>query len=345
MKKRKGISLFRLLIILIFILAIFSLLSSIFINKKNDALEDKLINQAKKYLNTIQNNFDNYFLSKFTEYLLPVEELNISNDLNGYVKITKDSKYHFEYIKYKGNSLYSEILKNNNITNEDDGLYINEYENNNLYDLKYIFKGENVNNYIKINSTLYRIIGITNSYNLKVIRSDYNTDINFYGLGGNINFLIEDDDLKTVNKLNYSSSKYFSLGMYNVGFIPEDDEVLIDIIKSERKNLSITKKVPNYIGYAGLINVSDVIRVSTNDSCNIKKLGSCRSYLYDLLNDGLVTANSTSCDEKNCIYVVTKEGLKKISDVKMSGNKEVVYIKGSIKYLNGDGSINNPYTY
>lgn len=359
MKKNKGISLFKFLILFILFFIIISTLSNIFDNinlKDEKQAQEKIISKARKYVKNNEELLNEYFEKDLLEFNLPIDILEkedyISTDINGYIKITKNSEYNYEIIKYesKNKSLYSTIIDNNKIITEGDGLYINtNNKENNLYDLKYIFKGNNINNYININSTTYRIIGITDSYNIKAIRSEYNTNINSYGLGGNINFLLEEDDLKTVNNLNYLNneltSKYFTLGIYNVGYVPFDIKSTIDVVKNEKRNMTITEKSPNYAGYAGLINISDLLNSSLNKKCNMQNIRNCNSYLYELLEKGLITSNTTSNNEDYSIYILTKNGLNTTINTNFESNKEVVYIKGSIEYLKGNGSISNPYMY
>ena len=116
-------------------------------------------------------------------------------------------------------------------------------------------------------------------------------------------------------------------------------------MKNEKRNIAVTEVLPQYIGYASFINVSDLLNSSINNSCFMHDITKCDSYLYNLIENGLVTNNTTSFNEENSILKFTKNGLSTTTDFKMDSNKEVVYIKGSLEYINGNGSEPDPYRY
>ena len=354
--EKKGYSLFSILILLIIAGLLFMLIESLISNKIENSKTttlNKIESSAKKYVNDNKEFFDSYFDNNLTYFELPIEVLKDNEYINikkyGYIKITKSEDYEYEYIETKGESLYKTILNNNIIVNSDSGLYINDLNNDDVYDLKYVFKGNDLNNYIKIDSVMYRIIGITNSYTIKAIREEYNTNINSFGVGEDINYLKEEEDLKTVENLEYlknpKTNKYFIEGLHYVGYINPESISLIDVYKDEKNNIEITKDTPIYLGYASLINVSDLLISSINNECMVNNINACDSYIKDLIEDGLVSSNATSTDNNYSIYKLKKDEIETTVDTKFEKHKEVVYIKGTLDKMVGNGSINDPYKY
>lgn len=355
--EKKGYSLFSILLLLLFIGIIFVIIESM-ISKKIEEKETETANNsvelsAKKYVNDNKEFFDSYFESGLSYFELPLEILKekdyVKTKKDGYIKITKLEDYKYEYIKTNSEGLYKKILNNNLIINNEDGLYINELNNEDVYDLKYVFKGENVNNYIEINSINYRIIGLTNSYTIKAIRSEYNTNINSYGLGENVNFLTKKSGLNTIDKLDYlnnsKTNKYFIPGLFFVGYIDPNSLTLIDVYKDEKNNFEITKNSPIYFGYSAFINVSDLLNSSIKKECQVNNINECSSYLKDVIEDGLMTNNSTMINNEYGIYKLEKENITVTTNFKFEKDKEVLYIRGTLDKIKGDGSINNPYKY
>ena len=127
----------------------------------------------------------------------------------GYIKL-KDNSYEFVSLD---NYLIDVIMK-------DETLY-KEINNENMpYDINYIYKGE-PNNYLKYEDKLYRIIGITNSNNLKLISVD-SEEIEEWGNDGNINFFSSNID-EIGNK-----------GIFYVGFVRSETNDISQIIKNEK---------------------------------------------------------------------------------------------------------------
>ena len=135
------------------------------------------------------------------------------------------------------NLLIDKLLENNNLSsnNNNEGM---------PFDINYYYRDE-PNNYIKQNDELYRIIGITNSNYLKVIKID-SEEIDGYGTDGNINYFnSKNDDI--VN------------GIFYVGYVRSETTDLSQIIKNEKRNNNYTKTVPKYYGSYSYSNVSDII--------------------------------------------------------------------------------------
>ena len=149
---------------------------------------------------------------------------------------------------------------------------------------------------------------------------------------------------------------------FNIGNVQILDESGNDSIE---KNIA-GEKMYQWIGNVGLINVSDVLKASTNTACTsatdqLNKLMqetpeiTCDSnYLLDTLPDltGYWTINAFSAesdDDSDYAWGAAREtglaglGCNNASTDNASGARPVVFLKSSIQITRGDGSKSNPY--
>ena len=291
--------------------------------KKNELTIDVIINASKKYVNDNKDYF-NDIIKENIEYRITTKELVDKNyletdkDFIGYIKL-KDNSYEFVSLD---NFLIDVIMK-------DETLY-KEINNENMpYDINYIYKGE-PNNYLKYEDKLYRIIGITNSNNLKLISVD-GEEIEEWGNDGNINFFSSNID-EIGNK-----------GIFYVGFVRSETNDISQIIKNEKRNNNYTVIIPKYYGTYSYVNISDIINAS--DKCNFNKItdinkDNCDSYLLDLLNDSYTV---TTLEDDRVYYI---DDLNNVVSKILESNiniHRVIYINGVTGYSSGDGSIDNPF--
>lgn len=293
--------------------------------QKNTVTEEVLIDASKLY---ISNNNDYYadLLKDDLEIRINTDDLVksklIKNNENfkGYVSI-KDDEY--KYVRV------NEFLIDN-ISNKD-------YESNSnnekdAYDIKYYYRGENPKNYIKYNGKLYRIIGITNSNDLKVISTE-NTTLEKWGLSGDINYLKDEDH---ITEEGYK-------GLFYVGYVRSETKDISSIVKNEKRNNTYTVGNPRYIGTYSYVSISDIVNASAECKYNsITEINNnkCNSYLLSMLNN---TYTSTSLED-NQVYRINEKN--EVVSTKLETNiliKKVQYISGFLEYNSGNGTLENPY--
>ncbi len=176
------------------------------------------------------------------------------------------------------------------VANSGDGLYLDSYEEG-----RYIYRGTNPNNYIKLDDDSFRIIGVENDGSLKVVRANsvgrYNygnssaevtkywgsnktmRDINnnyitqapIYSGGSLVNL---PDNEAAVN-VYLNSTWYNSLSsrlkskivnhIFNNGLVSYNRKTISDVTEQE--------KTYKWEGRIGLIYLSDYFKGSTNESC------------------------------------------------------------------------------
>jgi hypothetical protein len=325
---------------LIILLASISLCLILFIPKLSETKKEEkevkkdspIVVSAKKYINDNKEYFDEFFKEKDMVYRIDLSLLTDKkyyenkNNKKGYINII-DNK-NFNYI-----SLEDDNYLVNNIVKEEKS-YNNE---NSPFDLKYIYVGKDVNNYLKYNDKLYRIIGVTNSNYLKLVDVNVNEKIKSYGLGNNINWFNKQDGDNFSKELDYNSYK----GIFYVGFVRSNIIDKTEIIKNEKRNNEYTIVNPKYYGKYASANISDLIDASDNCSFNslleINK-ENCDSYLFDILNNSYLL--TTSEDQK--VYAINDN--KVINTIELNNIKvhNVIYLDGLSLY-EGTGEESNPY--
>jgi len=176
------------------------------------------------------------------------------------------------------------------------GLYADPYE-----DGRYIYKGENPNNYIRFNNETWRIIAVENGGNLKIVRNS-NTQTRAFD-SSNSNNWTRPADLNT-----YLNGEYYNsltdkdlIQVHNFNIGPHD------FSKPYGPNLQFEKN-KTWNGKVGLISIGDFFKASTNSECtkDVNDIGSgsasstnfkCHvgNYLHKLIT-GNGTNNSWTLD-------------------------------------------------
>ena len=299
---------------------------------ENEINEEVLINASKEYIASNNNYFNEFFKEKDMEYRIDTNILVsnglISNNDNfkGYIKVLNNE---YSYVNVD-NYLIDKII--------DDKNYIASTSNESMpFDLKYVFSGEDPNNYIRIEDKDYRIIGITNSNHLKLVSMDTDSNI-IWGNSNDINYLKTNEKDK---EESYNTSK----GIFYVGYVRSKTKDLESVIKNEKRNNEYTVNQPKYYGYYSYSNISDIISASDNcEYSNILDIDSekCPSYLINMLKN-TYTSNTL---ENNGIYKIDSEG-KVVSGTldESIQAKKVIYVSGLNKYISGNGTNDDPYTF
>ena len=287
-----------------------------------------------------------------------------------------------------------------------DGLYEDQYE-----DGRYIYRGSNPDNYIRFNNELWRIIAKEADGTYKIIRDEilpqnanytpmaydvenhrltenntYCTNPN-WGCGvyaavsgtfqtpnGNYSGTVtEDSSIKEyLNNTYYPTlDETAKIQMQNHAFNIGSVQVLdVSGNDSIEKNIA-GEKMYQWTGSVGLVNVSDLLRASTNIACTSATdeynavmqeapQETCGSYLTTMspINEelggiGYWTINAFSAESgdysDNVWYAAFLQGIGEfggsIATVDYnSGARPVVFLKSSIQVTGGDGTKSNPYT-
>ena len=213
--------------------------------------------------------------------------------------------YKIEHAEPEKITLKDKLTKMDNIVYKDDGLYEKDH--------KYYYKGTDVNNYLFYQGRIYRIISIDNG--IKIINNDILTNLVWQKEIGNyeksiihnwLNKYIDTLDTKDLLETTWCDNK-------------------IDINNYQCNN--------TYKDKIGLLTTEEYL-----------KAGGKNSYLNN--GDFFWTINY---DNDGNAYYINNEGsinnINKTDDTYFSyGIRDVLVLKEDVPYLNGNGSIDSPYT-
>lgn len=219
---------------------------------------------------------------------------------------------------------------------------INRYENLGIQkiDNAYRYNGSNPNNYIKFNNELYRVIGIFDG-KVKIIKSNSIANQAFASDGSN--------NYSTSSLNTYLNGEYLtSLGnnadliensTWYVGGLDDSYKTKVgtEIIKNEigkNKNngVTVTKKV-------GLPYISDYIYAG-DTSIYDKTVANSNNWLY---TSDMWFITRTSSNLVNSYYLKNNGTIDTTSVKTLKNIKPTFYLKGSVKYVSGSGTSNQPY--
>lgn len=201
-------------------------------------------------------------------------------------------------------NLASNIISTSQIVYEGDGLYLN---NGN-----YIYKGENVNNYILINNLLFRIIRINSDRTIEVVLDEY------------------------INEMPYGEFVTFS----ESEIIEYLEEKFLPIFDSDiLANTSICNDV--------ITNVSEITCQDIDNNHSVRILG-ITDFLNSIESEKSYLVNDT---ENFWLYNQSEDSVWHTSTLNITsgdpsdfyGIRPVLTLKNSTALISGDGSSNNPY--
>ena len=201
-------------------------------------------------------------------------------------------------------NLPSKIIDDSNIVESGSGLYL---INNN-----YIYKGEEVDNYILVDNLLFRIIRINTDKTMDLVMDEYvnkvmwNKEITTYDKSS-IKTYLEETILPLVDK------DYLVKTTYCVDKIYELQEVSCDTTDNN--------------SYIRLLGINEYLNSLDNDKSYMSG-----DYIW-LYNAG-----------KNNAWHTTEKYLSNSKPDNLYGVKGVITLKNSVTYLKGNGTKDNPYT-
>lgn len=309
------------------------------ITVKNDGNVDAIIEKVSAQTKNPSSVIDYYILNDdLVNTNLEKTEVNALEEMFFYVAIKYNSSFSGtleEEQKTNGLTLELNFVQKNtyssssdivsmgtqsiNLVTTGDGLYSDPVESE-----RYVYKGEDPDNYIKLGEELYRIVSIEKDGAIKVMKNDFLTSsilfsstkrvseycfapvCNIYGnkysmydsLGNLISSVPSEQEgsLKELPEDNSSLNEYLNNDFYN----SLTEKVKTNIIshfydvgpldKVEGQTLGVDsffEKEYKWKGLIGLISATDYIKASTNDNCNS---------IYDAYS------SPYSCKEGNYLY-------------------------------------------
>lgn len=239
---------------------------------------------------------------------------------------------------YETNLLYKKVLNDNPVTTSSDGLYkMNDY---------YLFRGENLNNYVKFANKNWRIVRINNDNSIRLILVD-----NLDTVTWDNRYNIEKKDSVGKNDFTVSRIKDTLNEYYNNNKIFSDSDKLLILpqtlcIGSRNQNATIndgsiecSKKLENE--YIGLLQLNEYMLASIESTCKNITDNQCRNYNYlaKLNSYWTLTANSKDTYE---VYKIS--GIVNSSYAYTYAQPRlVINISSNTLYNSGTGTQIDPY--
>lgn len=246
--------------------------------------------------------------------------------------------------KYKTKNLHDTIISDNLVTTGN-GLYqIND---------EYVFKGDNINNYISINKVIFRIISINEDGTIRIIEEKKKSE----------NMTPWDDRYNIEKNANYGINNYYQNGLSSrirdkfnsiyksdiypdelkAYFIPRENCVGKRSITENDNSGTIEcseKTEPTSISTIALY---EYLRASLDPNCTEIESESCTNYNYfnsNLENFWTLTADK---DTSYKVYKISSGSVTLSSANNTSNLKIVVNVNGDLPLESGNGSEDTPY--
>lgn len=354
---------FIMAIALLIILILFIL--SLFTKKKYDYgdIEEILVNAAEGYFKDYPDSLpvnDGDIVEIDSSNLVVAGKMK---DLSTYLKdgvtcsgTVQVEKSGSEYLytpflncgdNYSTIELHKKILNEEEIVTSGDGLYSRGGS--------YYFRGEYVNNYVKMDNSLWRIVKVTSDDNIVLIHAnglDYSQPWdNRY----NESMLYE----AGINNYPVSRMKEYLERIYKDPVVEDGEDILSKkdksklvnynvcigkrSIDSEEKDNSLECKEVLKEQKIGLLTLSDYLYASLDPNCKSASTRSCMNYNYLSIDDEwwLITANSQNTATA---YMVNRDGVVEANTTAdYSKIRPVVYLNSKVLLKKGKGTEKDPY--
>lgn len=322
--------------------------------------EEKMLDAAEKYVSKLNNPLDsegeyiNIELSTLIEngYIKNTKKLVDDESCKGSVSVRRNGASieannggYLNYIvdlncdNYKTVHLVDKLKED--ITTSGAGLYSDG--------LGYVYKGKNVDNYIKLFNQLYFILGIDENNILKLVKTkkenvSYKWDNKYNVETGALSGINKYEDSLILEQLilDYNNSKKFNVNTKN-------KIVAYDVCIGKRvptnyaidSSLDCSSKLEKQV--ISLMNASDYAKASLDENCKDLNSFSCNNYNYLYQKASTTwTLNASMENSYDAMYI--SNGLLRYQESKISfGYNIVIYIDGNQIYKAGKGTYNEPY--
>ena len=246
---------------------------------------------------------------------------------------------------YKYKNLTDEITKEENIVTSDNGLY--KVETGEPY---YIFRGENVDNYLKINNNLYRIMRIDENGNIRLFSEDIGEPFpwdNRYNIDSKYDAGINDFEGTQASRIKdkilsvYNDEEIFTKDVKSL-IIPQE----FCIGKRTEKDIDNTgsiecSKKSELMG-AGTIALYEYFQVSLDPNCFSSLTPSCKNYNYLAKYSKRYWTLTAAVEDSKYVYAIADNAYA-TKALTYAYLHLVITINGNVNYIGGTGTLNDPY--
>lgn len=349
---------------MIFLLVILYV-ASLFSNKTYEYkdIENIMTKAAKEYFadnknylptedgNTVEVDVSNLVAGNYMKNLSEYTKEGVT--CSGTVQVTYSSK---EYLytpylncgdQYLTTEFYSKVLSDESVVSSGYGLYSNNGS--------YVYRGENVNNYVKLDNSLWRIVKINSNNNVVLINAE------------GLEYTQPWDDRYNQNKLyaaginTYSASrvKEFLDRIYTKPEKKSGEDILSNSDKAKLVSYTLCtgKKAGTSSDFTnseecqehlanqkiGLLTASDYVYASIDPNCSNITSKSCQNYNYLAIDDDWWLATANSADNSSAYRVDRTGVIKADSASNYAIIRPVIYLNSNVLYKSGNGTEKHPY--
>ena len=282
------------------------------------------------------------------EYMKEISKYTKDESCSGNVIVTyRDGEYDYQaYLmcnSFNTTLLVDEIKKNNSVVASGEGLY----DESGVFR----FRGEHVNNYLKVGEEVFRIIKIDAENRMFITPNtmdDFNDELRIYW-DDRYN---SEEDLScgindyTVSRANESLDKLYD----KLNKTIKENTVNYDLCINKRNELDVintgiiecSKKIEKK--KIGLLPLYEYIRASVASSCTSANSKECKNYNYLVMED--LPWWTITADSSNSYYIYYVNSTGEI-DKEKGDNKKlaryVVALKNDTLFKNGKGTLEEPY--
>jgi len=366
--KKKMIKFMGIAVIVVIILIIILSVASSFSGSGNSKKEYKYSEIEKILVNAAKSYFKDHteYLPKEDGDIVEVDHTNLvaegkMKELSYYtkesctatVKVEKDGNDN-NYIpnlncgdSYSSVPLYEKIMKDNDTVTSGYGLYSNKGS--------YVFRGEELDNYVSIGDILWRIVKITSNDNVVLISEEgigyskpwddrYNQETT-YETGNTIYASSRIKEyLDRVYKATSKDDDYYITKKIKNNIVSYNVCIGKRTIESESKDNSLECVETLKNQKLGLLTLSEYMYASTDANCKKPSDRACKNYNYLAITKDEWWTATASKDKASQVFMINRSGIVKEENASnYAAVRPVIYLDSNVMYKSGKGTYKNPY--
>ena len=243
--------------------------------------------------------------------------------------------------------LYRKIVSEENLVTSGYGLY--------AVNGNYVYRGEEVNNYVQLGNSMWRIVKVTSNNNIVLISSEGLPYTQPWDNRYNEERLYE----AGINQYSASRIREYLEKVYKNPSEEDGENILTESDKARIVSYSVCTGKRSIDGEAknnaeectqvlqnqrlGLLTLSDYMYASVDPNCKSAASKSCQNYNYLTLKEDwwLVTANK---DDTSTVFAVSRNGnVNAETAANYAIVRPVIYLNSRVLYKSGDGSFEKPF--
>ena len=223
------------------------------------------------------------------------------------------------------------------------------YESNGSY----VFRGEEVNNYLQLDQSLWRIVKVTDDHKMLLISDvksfegrpwdnrynqsvNYNAGINEYSASRMRTYLDEYYDTNEENKAILSDKDRARLTKFDLCIGKRD---VAD--GSKDNSVECSQTLANQ--KIGLLTVADYINASIDSACTASTSYSCQNYNYLVKDYRWWLATAVNGSTSQAFGVDTNGVVEVLQSSNFSQMRPIVMLSESVLFKSGKGTLKKPY--